>query len=719
MTKKRKRSKSPPAGKVPPSRKKPTATRDGKSNDSDPANRQAPAEKLRHPTGAPTPASSAKTIEAEPGTELHPTTGMFPAAARHSGHGPEQNPKGKRLAILTLTALGVVYGDIGTSPLYAIKECFSPLYGLSPTRENVYGVLSLVVWALSLVISGKYVSFILRADNRGEGGTLSLLALIFPKRDPEDGFSRGKLIVALALIGTALLYGDGVITPAMSMLGALEGMEVALPTVAHFIVPITLIILASLFSVQHYGTDFVGKAFGPIMLLWFLTIGGLGLREVLQSPWILAAVNPMYALSFAQAHQTLAFFVLGSVVLVITGGEALYADMGHFGRRPIRVAWLCMVFPALLLNYFGQGALLVSNPAAAENPFFLLAPKALQFPLLLLSVLAAIVASQAMISGAFSITRQGIQLGYIPRLEIVHTSKTEEGQIYIPEVNWFIAVGCLIIVVAFKNTSQLGAAYGIAVTGTMLITTLLFYLVARLRFRWKAWQAISLTMVFLVVDLAFFSANVVKIAHGGWVPMALGLVLFLLMFTWKRGRALLSRRLSESVIPIQLLLENIEKNAVHRVAGTAVFMTGSSEGVPPVLLHHLKHNKVLHERVLLLSVKTADVPETSAAERVRVMPLGQGFWRVIASYGFMQSPNVPQVLEVVDQMGIRSKPMETSYFLGRERLIPTGGKKNEPFALSRWRKVIFALMARNARSATAFFGIPPNRVVELGTQIEF
>ena len=644
---------------------------------------------------------------------------MFPVEQQHGGHGPEQNPTGKRLAVLTLTALGVVYGDIGTSPLYSVKECFSPMYGLAPTRDNVFGVLSLIVWALTLVISVKYVSFILRADNRGEGGTLALLSLIFPKRDVEDRFSRGKLIIALALIGTALLYGDGIITPAMSVLGALEGMEVALPSVAHFIVPMTLLILGSLFFAQRLGTDLVGKAFGPIMLVWFLTIGGLGLREVWTSPWILAAVNPMYAFHFVQAHEVLAFFVLGSVVLVITGGEALYADMGHFGRRPIRLAWLAMVFPALLLNYFGQGALLVRNPAAAENPFFLLAPKALLFPLLILATLAAIVASQAMISGAFSITRQGIQMGYIPRLEIRHTSKTEEGQIYIPEVNWFIAVGCLIIVVAFQNTSRLGAAYGIAVTGTMLITTILFYLVARLRFRWKAWQAISVTAFFLVIDIAFFSANVVKIAHGGWVPMVLGLALFVMMFTWKRGRALLNRRLAEGAMSIQLFLENIEKSSVHRVAGTAVFMTGSDEGVPPVLLHHLKHNKVLHERVLLVSVKTADVPETSASERVRVIPLGQNFWRVIASYGFMQSPNVPQVLEVVDQMGIRCKPMETSYFLGRERLIPTAGRMNEPFALARWRKVIFALMSRNARSATEFFAIPPNRVVELGTQIEF
>jgi len=420
-----------------------------------------------------------------------------------------------------------------------------------------------------------------------------------------------------------------------------------------------------------------------------------------------------------RANGTLSFFVLGSVVLVITGGEALYADMGHFGRKPIRFAWIFLVFPSLLLNYFGQGALLLENPAAAENPFFLLAPPWFLIPLLVIATLAAIVASQAMISGAFSTTRQGIALGFIPRLEIRHTSTVEEGQIYIPEVNWFIAVGCLIIVMSFRNTSALGAAYGIAVTGTMLITSLLFYIVARIRFRWKAWQALALVSLFVTVDICFFSANVVKIMHGGWVPMALGLVLFLLMLTWKRGRLLLNQRLAEGTMPLGLFLDGVEKSKVHRVPGTAVFMTGSDDGVPPVLLHHLKHNKVLHERVLLVSVKTADVPETRAAERVRVMPLGHGFWRVVASYGFMQTPNVPSVLEVVDRMGIRCKPMETSYFLGRERLIPVASKTGDKIALSRWRKIVFAIMARNARSATEFFCIPPNRVVELGTQIEF
>ena len=685
----------------------------------DPAAQPPSPEPLRHPTGPAGASSGVDAGGAAPGTVFHATTGMFPVDRQPRGHGPEQSPTGKRLAILTLTALGVVYGDIGTSPLYALKECFGALYGMAPTRDNVFGILSLIVWSLTLVVSVKYISFVLRADNRGEGGQFALLALIFPRRETSDGMSRGKVIVALALFGTALLYGDGIITPAMSVLGAMEGLELALPDVAHYIVPITIIILATLFFAQRLGTDLVGKAFGPVMLVWFVTIGGLGLVEIVHSPWILGAVNPMHAVRFIGEHGMGAFFVLGSVVLVITGGEALYADMGHFGRRPIRLAWLIAVFPALLLNYFGQGAMLVRNPGAADNPFYQLAPKVMLIPLIVLATCAAIVASQAMISGAFSVTRQGIQLGFIPRLEIRHTSKTEEGQIYIPEVNWFIAVGCLIIVIAFQNTSRLGAAYGIAVTGTMLITTMLFYVVARLRFRWTAWQAGSLTAVFLVVDVSFFSANIVKVAHGGWVPLVLGAALFVGMLTWKRGRALLSSRLAEGSMPIQLFLDGVERSSVHRVAGTAVFMTGSDDGVPAVLLHHLKHNKVLHERVLLVSVKTADVPETSASERVRVVPLGQGFWRVIASYGFMQSPNVPQVLEVVDQMGIRCKPMETSYFLGRERLIPTAGRPDEAFALARWRKVLFSIMSRNARSATEFFAIPPNRVVELGTQIEF
>ncbi len=646
-----------------------------------------------------------------------------PIAESDSDDGPKRTHrhgeelKGKKLALLTLTALGVVYGDIGTSPLYALKECFSHIYGVEPTRDNVLGVLSMFVWSLLLVITLKYIGFILRADNRGEGGSFSLLALIFPQGTPQ-GKARGTLLVALALFGTALMYGDGIITPAMSVLGAMEGINQAVPSLASYIVPFSLVILASLFAVQRFGTNRVGKAFGPVMLLYFTTIATLGAIEIVKSPSVLVAVNPWYAVSFAIEHGWLAFFILGSVVLVITGGEALYADMGHFGARPIRMAWLYLVFPALLVNYFGQGALIIRDPAAADNPFYLLAPQAFMVPLLFIATAAAVVASQAMISGAYSITRQGIQLGFIPRLEVRHTSGHEEGQIYIPEVNYFIAAGCLVIVLAFRNTANLGAAYGIAVTGTMLTTTILFYVVARHRFQWTALRAGSLTALFLTIDLLFFSANMVKIKYGGWVPLVLGIALFVLMLTWKRGRTLLNTRLADSAMPIDLFIDNIAKAGIHRVSGTAVFMTGTDADVPPVLLHHLKHNKVLHERVLILTVKTSDAPESAPNERLSISPLGEGIWRVAATYGFMQTPNVPQLLEIVDRMGIRCKPMETSYFMGRERLIPTRSKSADTIRMARWRKVIFSLMARNARSATEFFSIPPNRVVELGTQIE-
>ena len=705
----------------PTSQPQPTTAEasDSQSGEQPPADDPSRSSTLRHPTTPETVAVDARARDAEPGEELRAHTDMFPVSESTGHHHKDQPPTGRRLAVLTLTALGVVYGDIGTSPLYALKECFSPHYGIAPTRANVFGVLSLIVWALTLVVTVKYVAFILRADNRGEGGTFALLALIFPKRSPDAPAARGRWLVALALFGTALLYGDGIITPAMSVLGALEGIEIATPSLSQYIVPIAVLILAVLFAVQRFGTDLVGKAFGPIMLTWFVAIAVLGVNSVMYDVSILGAVNPAYAVAFAQEHGTLAFLVLGSVVLVVTGGEALYADMGHFGSKPIRTAWIWLVFPSLLLNYFGQGALLLRSPEAAANPFFLLAPTPLLLPLLAIATMAAIVASQALISGAFSITRQGIQLGYIPRLEIRHTSKVEEGQIYIPEVNWAIAVGCLIVVMAFKNTSNLGAAYGIAVTGTMFITTLLFDVVARLRFRWAAWKVTALTTSFLLVDVAFLGANLVKVQNGGWVPLLLGLFLFMLMLTWKRGRSLLTQRLAENAMPLSLFLDGVEKSQVHRVAGTAVFMTGSDDGVPPVLLHHLKHNKVLHERVLLLSVKTADVPETSPGERVRVTALGHGFWRVVARYGFMQTPNVPQVLDVVEQLGIRCRPMETSYFLGRERLIPGPDRPSDKIHLSRWRKIIFGIMTRNARSATEFFNIPPNRVVELGTQIEF
>ena len=628
-------------------------------------------------------------------------------------HHADVHPVGRRLAVLTLGALGVVYGDIGTSPLYALRECFSELYGLAPTPANVYGVLSLIIWAILLVVAVKYIGFIMRADNRGEGGILALMALVL-QREHLGGQRRRALLVALGLFGAALLYGDGIITPPVSVLGAMEGLIVAAPAFERFVVPVTFAILLVLFLSQKWGTAGLGAVFGPVVLLWFTTIGVLGVREIARAPEVLLALNPWYGVQFFLTHSARAFLVLGSVVLAITGAEALYADMGHFGRRPIRLAFFAFVLPALLLNYFGQGALLLRVPEAAENPFYMLAPRWFLYPLIGIATAAAVVASQALISGAFSLTQQAVQLGYVPRVTIVHTSKREAGQIYIPEVNRALMVGCLALVVGFRGAGALAAAYGIAVTGTMLITTVLFAVVARGRWGWPAWRVAALTAAFLAVDAAFFAANAVKIAAGGWVPLALAAVLFTVMITWKRGRAVLSDILRQGALPMELLLEDVERRRPPRVPGTAVFMTSGTDGAPVVLMHHLKHNKVLHEEVVLLSVQSAEVPDVDDAERVRVTALGQGFYRVIATFGFMETPDVPEVLARARAAGVRAVPGETSYILGRERLIPTGTSR-----MARWRKKLFVVMSRNARSATEFFGLPPSRVVELGAQIEF
>jgi KUP system potassium uptake protein len=640
-----------------------------------------------------------------------PTPAHSPHLARHHAGG---RPQGKRLAILTLTALGVVYGDIGTSPLYAFKECFNGAHAVPPTVANVYGVLSLIVWALILIVSFKYIIYIMRADNRGEGGILALLALIMQRQHRVEDRRRRFVLVALGLFGAALLYGDGIITPAISVLGAMEGLNVIAPALEPWVDVLSVVILVVLFYFQQFGTDKVGKAFGPLMLLWFFTIATLGGVEVAREPAILAAMNPWYGLRFFLAHGIHGFVILGSVVLAVTGAEALYADMGHFGKRPIRLAWFILVFPCLLLNYFGQGALLLRDPAGAENPFYLLAPRILVYPLIVLATLAAIVASQALISGAFSLTQQSVQLGYSPRVQIVHTSKQEAGQIYIPEINKALALGCVLIVLGFRTSSALGAAYGIAVTGTMAITSILFYVVARGQWKWPLWKALGLTAFFLAVDLAFFGANALKIAQGGWVPLAIAVTIFTLMTTWKRGRELLRDLLRRASLPLDLFLEDVARRKPVRVAGTAVFMTSEAEGVPVVLLHHLKHNKVLHEQVVLLSIMSAEVPETVDEERIQVVPLPHGFYRVRATYGFMETPDVKDVLGGAAAHGLICKPQETSYYLGRERLIPYGDSR-----MVRWRKKLFVFMSRNARSATEFFGIPANRVVELGTQIEF
>ena len=631
----------------------------------------------------------------------------------------EQRPTGKRLAVLTLTALGVVYGDIGTSPLYALRACFKPEYGLAPTQYNVYGVLSLFTWSLTLVVSIKYIVYVMRADNRGEGGILAMLALLIG----EDTTRRRRraVLIALGLVGAALLYGDGVITPAISVLGAAEGLLVVSPALKNLVIPGTLVVLVLLFMFQRVGTARVGSLFGPLMLVWFGSIAVLGGAELIRSPSILAALSPYYAVRFVVEQGWAAFVLLGAVVLAVTGAEALYADMGHFGKRPIRLAWFTLVLPCLLLNYFGQGALILRDPSAISNPFFLLAPRVVLYPLIGVATLAAIIASQALISGAFSLTQQCVQLGYSPRVTIVHTSAREAGQIYVPEVNHALMVSCLVIVLAFKNADALGAAYGIAVTGTMVITTLLFVVVASKRWHWPAWHAYGLGAAFLAFDLAFLGSNALKIGNGGWVPLVVAVALFTLMTTWKRGRAILRERLTDITMPVETFLESLGRGSIPRVPGTAVFMTSESSGAPVVLLHHLKHNKVLHEKVILLSIQTApEVPEVSNLERMTVERLEHGFVRVIARYGFMESPDVKEIMELLRRQGVRSRPLETSYYLGREQLIPLNKSwKKNGLTMNVWRKHLFALMAKNSRSAAEFFQLPPNRVVELGTQIEF
>ncbi len=626
----------------------------------------------------------------------------------------DAHPAGRRLAVLTLTALGVVYGDIGTSPLYTLKEVFAHHYGLAPNAANVYGVLSLVCWSLVLVVAVKYLVFILRADNRGEGGVLAMLALML-QRQQRAGEQRWKMILILVgVFGTALLYGDGTITPAISVLGAVEGLKIATPAFEPYIVYITIVILVALFSVQRFGTAKVGKAFGPITLLWFLTIGVLGTLEILRGPGVLRAVNPYYAVRFFLDHGFVAFAALGAVFLAVTGAEALYADMGHFGKKPIRIAFFGLVLPALLLNYFGQGALILREPGAIENPFYLLAPRWFLYPLLGIATMAAIVASQALISGAFSLAQQSVQLGYSPRLTIIHTSETVHGQIYVPEVNKALMIGTLLIVASFKTSGALGAAYGIAVTGTMAITTILFAVIARTRWGWPLSRVVGLAALFLTIDLAFLGSNALKIANGGWVPLAIAIVIVVLMTTWKTGRHQLGIIMRERSVPLDLLLDELGRHPLPRVPGTAVFLTSEGDGAPVVLLHHLKHNKALHGQVILLSIKSAGVPEVPDAERVQVVPLAHGFFRVTATAGFMETANVPAIIALCEPHGIHTRPLETSFYLGRERLITTGSAK-----MARWRKKLFVVMSQNARSAAEFFGLPPNRVVELGAQVEF
>jgi len=619
--------------------------------------------------------------------------------------------KKQGLAALSMGAIGVVYGDIGTSPLYALQQVFNGAHGVSPSHSNVLGILSLVFWALLIVVSLKYVVFIMRADNKGEGGIMALLALM-QRVTSKDSRLRWTLVV-LGLFGAALFYGDGIITPAISVLSAVEGLEIATPALKPYVIPLSLAVLIGLFLIQRKGTASVGALFGPVMMIWFATLGGLGLIKIIQFPTVLQAVNPMYAVHFFIENRWQGFLALGAVVLVLTGAEALYADMGHFGKHPIRAAWFGFVLPALLLNYFGQGALMIHDASAAANPFYRMVPEWGLLPMVGLATVATVIASQAVISGVFSITRQAIQLGYLPRMEILHTSAREIGQTYIPFMNRAMLLGIIALILGFQSSSNLAAAYGIAVTGTMAMTTILAFVVVRGLWRWRLSATLVGMTFFLSVDLAFFSANAMKILHGGWFPLTVGIVLFTLMSTWKRGREILFERLHTNAIALEPFLAGIAAHPPLRVPGTAVFLTATPEGVPHALLHNLAHNKVLHEKVVLLTVQTKDVPWVPASERVEITPLGNEFYRIKVNYGFKDDPDIPQALALCKIGGLEFNMLETSFFLSRETLIAT---KVPGMAL--WREKLFVNMARNGSSATAFFNIPTNRVIELGAQIE-
>jgi KUP system potassium uptake protein len=629
-----------------------------------------------------------------------------------------QSAHRNRLFRLTLTALGVVYGDIGTSPLYAMRECFFGTHSVPATADNVLGVLSLIIYALLLVISLKYVVLVMRADNQGEGGILALTALI-PGRKGDPGapsrLAMGRpLLVALGIFGTALLYGDGMITPAISVLSAVEGLNVATPLFSPYVVPLTVVILIVLFSIQKFGTHRVGGLFGPIVIVWFVTIAGLGVAWIVTAPQVFGAFDPRHALRFFEHNGFIGFAVLGAVFLVVTGGEALYADMGHFGKQPIRLAWFALVLPALVLNYLGQGALLLHNPHA-ENPFFLLAPSWALLPVVGIATVAAVIASQALISGAFSITRQAIQLGLVPRLEVEHTSAREIGQIYVPQVNWSLMIATVLIVIGFGSSGAMAAAYGIAVTLTMMITVLLLYVIMTERWHWPTPAALAATAVFLSIDTAFFAANALKVVQGGWVTLAVASVLFTVMTTWRTGRRLVAERLTARAVPLETFMELVQASPPLRVPGTAVFMTAQPSGTPPALAHNLRHNKVLHEHVIVLTVATVQLPHVPAQDRITVQSLGHGLHNMRLQYGFMEDPNVPDALRQARQQGLPldADVDDVTYFLGRETILVTRRK-----GMAIWREKLFVLMTRNAVRATAFFRLPPERVVELGVQVE-
>jgi KUP system potassium uptake protein len=626
-------------------------------------------------------------------------------AGTPAGHGRA------RLLTLSLAALGVVYGDIGTSPLYAMRESLHGAHGVQPTPENVLGLLSLFAWALVIVVSVKYIAFVMRADNCGEGGIIALTALVTPT-SPRARRNR-RVLVLVGLFGASLLYGDSMITPAISVLSAVEGLEMATPIFRPYVVSFTIAILFGLFAMQSRGTASIGKMFGPVMFVWFVTIGLLGAVQIVQHPGVLAAVNPMYGIRFFGHNGSHGFLVLGSVFLVVTGGEALYADMGHFGIRPIRLSWFSFVLPALLLNYFGQGALVLLDAGAAEHPFFRLAPPWALLPLVGLSTVATVIASQAVISGAFSLTRQAVQLGYLPRVDIEHTSETQAGQIYIPGLNWLLMAACIGLVLGFRSSSRLAAAYGVAVTTDMVFTTILFAVVARDRFKWGLASVFALAASFLVVDLGFWGATLLKIPSGGWFPLLVAGAVFTVMTTWNSGRGLLAERLAERAMTVEELIELLKTSAVARVPGTAVYLGRPETGVPQSLLHNLRHNKVVHERVILLAMRTDAAARVAEEGRVTTTVLAPNLLRVEARHGFAEQPEVPAVMDRLRAQGIEIDPADTTFFLGRETLLAT----SRP-GMAIWRERLFGLLSRNARRATQYFKIPSDRVCELGAEIE-
>ena len=608
-------------------------------------------------------------------------------------------------------AMGIVYGDIGTSPLYTMRQVFTGEHALSLTPANVLGILSIVFWSLIVVVTLKYITLMMSADNRGEGGILALTALV--SRGLEEHPDLRWWLVGFGIFGAAMFYGDGMITPAISVLGAVEGLEIVAPQLHPFVVPAAIVILVALFAIQKRGTARVGSYFGPIMCLWFLALAVLGLVQIMNEPTVISAINPWYAVKFVAANPTAAFLSLGAVVLAVTGAEALYADMGHFGASPIRRAWIFFVFPALVLNYFGQGALLLADPAAVKNPFYLLAPSWALIPLVILATCAAVIASQAVISGAFSLTRAAIQMGYCPRLTIQHTSDREIGQIYVPFINWMLLAGVVLLVAGFRSSDNLGGAYGIAVTLAMLIDSILIFVVMRRCWQWPVLAAALVTAPLLLIDVAFLSSNALKIPAGGWFPIAIGIAVFTLLTTWKRGRALLMQRLADDGMPLDLFIQSINASPPARVTGTAVFLSGAQNSVPHALLHNLKHNKVLHERVVFLTIVPRDIPYVPLSERYDAKPLGCNFFQIHAFYGFKEDPDVPALLEETGREGFVFDMMQTSFFVSRETLIPT-----VKAGMALWREKLFVSMSKNATKASEFFQVPTNRVVELGTQVE-